>query len=683
MYTHIIKNNEDTTHFKQWSNKKYAVFNSLKKQIKICALIVTYSILTQSNETKAQYDTTRISKVIELDEVEVVATLLNQEALEAGRSITIISSNDIYSAPANSLDEIIRYSPCIEVQSRNLFGVQSDFSIRGGTFNQTLILIDGMRFNDPLTGHYSANIPLPFSEIDRIEIIRGPAASIYGPDAVGGVINIITKTFTPNADQQHLFSTGSILYGENNYQGYNAGVYLKENQLILSGGFMTNTSDGEKLPSGIHNFFDIKNATLSAAYQFTPQWYAAIRTAYEVNDFNSKNFYTELVSDTSQEKVIRSWNQIKINRTGAKSSTTFSGVFSQSIDSFSFFPGYPPNAHKTRYYNTFIHHSFELSSRIKLALGTQTDFRSIKSNDRGNHSDWHTGTFVNTVYKPWKSLSLSFGIRGDYDENFGFEIIPQVNASYSLNTIILRGSSGRSIRAADYTERYVSNNIDSLLGGRNLGNPELLAESSWQHDLGWDYYPYKHIKISVTGYYRHSKNMIDYVKTNESNIPNNQNLLPGQEYYYAQNIKTLSTTGLEIELYLKKEFKNSSYLSFTGGYALLHSANTDTLLSKYIPSQAKHLLSGTILYSHKRFNISLHSTLKERETMFLESLNVKHDRIINVWNSRLDINLYRDILYANIQAKNILDRTYYEVFGAKMPGRWIMAGIVWKYRKEF
>ena len=184
--------------FKQWSNKRYAAFNSLKRTIKICTLAVAYSIVCKSVEVKAEGGDTTAIKTIEVDDVVVQSTLIELKNAQTGRSIEIIQGAQIQSLPVTTVDELLRYVPGIETQSRGAFGAQTDFTLRGSNFNQVLVLIDGQKINDPLTAHINSNIPISPSEIERIEIIRGSASAEYGPDATGGVINIISKTFSSN-----------------------------------------------------------------------------------------------------------------------------------------------------------------------------------------------------------------------------------------------------------------------------------------------------------------------------------------------------------------------------------------------------------------------------------------------------------------------------------------------------
>ena len=113
--------------------------------------------------------------------------------------------NEFSKLPVHSIDDLLRYVPGIEIQARGPMGAQSDIVLRGGTFQQVLVIVDGIRINDPLTGHFNSYIPIAPSEIDRIEILKGASSAIYGSDAVGGVIHIITKTFASQSKEKTAF----------------------------------------------------------------------------------------------------------------------------------------------------------------------------------------------------------------------------------------------------------------------------------------------------------------------------------------------------------------------------------------------------------------------------------------------------------------------------------------------
>ncbi len=132
---------------------------------------------------------------IELDPVTVTASLSSQKISRTGRNVVVIKGEEFNKLPVHSIDELLRYLPGIEIQQRGPMGSQSDIVLRGGTFQQVLVILDGVRLNDPNTGHFNSYIPIAPAEIDRIEILKGASSAIYGSEAVGGVIQIITKSF--------------------------------------------------------------------------------------------------------------------------------------------------------------------------------------------------------------------------------------------------------------------------------------------------------------------------------------------------------------------------------------------------------------------------------------------------------------------------------------------------------
>jgi len=153
------------------------------------------------------------AQVKELDPLTVVSSLTEVKASQTGREIIVLQGKDLAALPVKTLDDLLRYIPGIEVQSRGDMGAQSDFMIRGGNFQQVLVILDGLRIKDANTGHFSSYIPVNPAEIDRIEILKGAASSIYGSDAVGGVISITTKAFSKH-QQEKQSAQGLLSVGE-------------------------------------------------------------------------------------------------------------------------------------------------------------------------------------------------------------------------------------------------------------------------------------------------------------------------------------------------------------------------------------------------------------------------------------------------------------------------------------
>jgi iron complex outermembrane receptor protein len=174
-------------------------------------------------------------------------------------------------------------------------GSQSDIIMRGGTFQQVLVIIDGTRLNDPLTGHFNSYMPIAPGEIDRIEVLKGASSAIYGTEAVGGVIHIITKSFAQNVKKNSISAqvTGGE-YGLLQWAGIRA---YTDGKNTVGGGIITNHADGQQ-QRGTTGYFDNTTASLSYARKLNEHWNLAIRTAYDDRSFSAQNYYTTFASDT-------------------------------------------------------------------------------------------------------------------------------------------------------------------------------------------------------------------------------------------------------------------------------------------------------------------------------------------------------------------------------------------------
>tara|TARA_X000000950_G_scaffold100206_1_gene126690 strand:- start:120 stop:2054 length:1935 start_codon:yes stop_codon:yes gene_type:complete len=618
-----------------------------------------------------------------LDTLLVQTTRIPLKASETGRSISILSKEQIQQLPATTFYELLQTICGVEVQSRGGFGVQGDIVMRGSTFSQVLVLIDGMKINDPLTGHFNCYVPVSNMEIERIEILKGAGASMYGPDAVGGVINIITKGF--DSLKNGTTSSGSISYGDNNLVSSTASVFHKSNKFYVGLGASINHSKGDSiLPvavndsttlEGYRNYFDIKNISLSAGFKINNLWELKVRSSILSSDFNARYFYTSYLSDKSTEITSNWFNRVQLQRkTSTGSLLDINASYKRSSDEFLYTPTSDPNIHTMDYLNFTVNNSNEINEKLIFKSGIQADLRKIESNDRGNHSDYHFGAYLMGVYKS-NNLVLTTIAREDYDENYGFEFCPQINAAYNLPNLALRASAGRSIRAADYTERY-NNNI-ALKTYIRLGNPNLIAERGWSEEIGINYSLSKNALFKATIFSRQSSNIIDYILTNESDIDSDIGVLvPGANYTFAKNIKDVNVNGFELELNSKFLISENSTLNWQMGYTFTDITN-DTL-GIYLSSFAKHLVNAQLILNYNSFQFSISGLYKERTAQAAESISSNLESSYGLLNARVGYGLLDNKLSLNLQILNLLDKEYQNILGAKMPGRWLMGGISWR-----
>ena len=492
------------------------------------------------------------------------------------------------------------------------------------------------------------------SEIDRIEVMKGAASAIYGSDAVGGVIHIITKTFA----QQHHKNTLSVsaTAGEYGLLNVNAGGYYHNNKLSLSGGMLSNNAKGQ-LQRGINGYFHNNSLSGSLKYQIK-KWQVGLQSSYDKRDFAAQNFYTAFTSDTATEKVTTWWNHIKAAYSHNRDQFSLDAGYKKVTDEYDFNKAAAPNLNKSTVIQSVAVYTRTITPRTKLTVGSQFINRSIKSNDRGDHA-------VNTL-AGFVILHQQFGNHFQFSPAVRFEkeFIPQLNLSYRIKKILLRASGGKTIRDADFTERY-NNYGKALVTSGNIGNDALNAETSWTFETGADYFVAEKLKFSATFFAKYYEDLIDWVNTPYADMPRKDNLSPIGNYFLATNISELTTTGIETSVQYQSK-------SFTGniGATVLNSSATSSL---YISSHAKWLLNYSLLYQYKFLRVSVNGLYKKRQAQHGSASLAALTADYHIMNVRLVATIRQFHLF--MQADNLLDRHYADRFGVPMPGRWLSGGI--------
>jgi iron complex outermembrane receptor protein len=369
---------------------------------------------------------------------------------------------------------------------------------------------------------------------------------------------------------------------------------------------------------------------------------------------------------------------IQVEKLRENSSSDLQIGYKYNTDEFIFSPDFSStNFHKTHLINILTNHLWDLNDQFVLKVGGQLDRRSIFSNDRGDHQDWHAGVYATALLKPLEDLNITTSLRADYDENYDFEVLPQLNISYLFDAVVLRGSVGRSIRAADYTERYVSNNLAMLTPGRSLGNPALLAESSWSEEVGVDVRVNSKWQLKTTGFLRQSSQLIDYVLTNETEIGPIGDLQTGADYFFAKNITSVKTMGFEIESIFRHRFGVDNSVSLVAGYTQQKTSNEDGIVSVYIANHAKDLLTISTMIEVDRFRFSIGGLYKNRNARLAQSINSQLESDYWLWNLKISADLIEKISL-NFQVQNLFNEDYQNILGAPMPHRWLSGTVGWQ-----
>jgi len=628
--------------------------------------LITASSFAQQNE-------------IELDPVTVTSSLLPTQSSKTGRNILVIKGDQFLNLPINSIDELLRYVPGMEVQARGPMGAQSDFVLRGGTFQQVLVIVDGIRVNDPNTGHFSSYIPIAPTEIDRIEILKGGSSAIYGSDAVGGVIHIITKSFNTRSAQKRRQFLSQITVGENDLVNANAGGFYSNGKTAISGGILSNNAKGEKL-RGINGYFHVNTLSVSLQHHINNNWQLALRSAYDHRDFAAQNFYTAIKLDTASEKVKTFWNQFRLAWQKNKNKFSVDAGYKKVNDEFLLNPSAIANNNKSKLWQVLGVYEHRFSTKTILTSGGQFQLRKIKSNDRGNHNVKQLTGFTSLQQLVCESFTVNPTIRMDWNELGGTELVPQLNLSYRLAFFQFRGSIGKTIRYADFTEQYNNYNKPPFVrSGNRIGNPALTAERSLSYEAGVDILINNNLKIGSSFFQRDYDDLIDYVLTPYDQIPRRNNLAVGGNFFFAKNIAHVKTTGFETDLQFIKKISDHQSITTNLGLVWLDSKSGETAPSLYISSHADFLTNFSIHYSIKSFSIGVNGLYKKRSPLFqnesVSSIFAKLNEDYFVANLKTEISIYKKLIGFFVHVDNLFDENYSDLLGAKMPGRWVMGGI--------
>jgi len=613
-----------------------------------------------------------------LNPITVTASLQELPASKTGRNITSISGAYFSQLPIHSMDDLLKYLPGVEVQQRGPAGSQADIIIRGGTFQQVLVMLDGLRLNDPNTGHFSAYIPISPSEIERVEILKGAASGIYGSEAVGGVIQVITKTFTAkrNTERQQVQLQANA--GQYGMFGVNAGGIYQKGKTAISGGILFNQAEGQQ-QRGTNGFYNNQTASFSINQFLSKHLRLSFRTALDKRNFSAQNFYTSFKSDTAKEKVTGYWNQLSIAYQKNSNLLQLDAGYKQTTDIYAFNSGAAPNENLSKLFQFSGRYQHGFSANTQLISGLQVQQKSISSNDRGNHQLTQTGLFLLLNHQFSEQLLVSSSIRLEHTQYIGSELVPQINVSYKTGIIQWRGSLGKTIRQADFTERY-NNYNKTLVTSGSIGNPDLKAETSWSYEFGMDLIANTHWRLSNTLFQRNQSAVIDWTPTPYSQMPRKTNLVSTGTYALASNVAKVNVIGWETDLRYFNQWTNGKKIMATAGLVWLDSKTFDAAPSFYLSSNAKLLINGSILYGRKYWQLTGNAVYKMRAAARSTAIGAELSDNYFLVNAKFQVFVLQQKLGCYLQADNLFNTNYSDLLGAVMPGRWVSFGLQWNLK---
>lgn len=610
----------------------------------------------------------------DLDPVTVTSSVNPILSSRTGRNVFVIKGDRFLDLPVQSVDELLRFLPGVEMQMRGPAGSQGDIVLRGGSFQQVLVLLDGIRLNDPNTGHFSGYIPLAPAEIDRIEILKGAASAIYGAEAVGGVIHIITRSFVSRRDAADTtLVQGQAAVGEYGYGAVQAGAFLKRGGTAFSAGVLSNNANGQP-QRGTRGSFNNNTVSVSASQWIGKRWVLSARAAYDHRDFGAQNFYTTFASDTAEEKIKGWWTHLQAQRLGETHHFTMDMGYKHLVDEYAYNKSSVANKSVSELWQWQARDEIKLGEFTGLTAGVQLINKKIASNDRGNHGLWQGGVFAVLNQSIGSRWQLSPAVRLEYNERSKWELIPQLNASYRAGAWQLRASGGKTIRDADFTERFNNYNRALVTGGR-IGNPNLQAEHSWTYELGADYWFKSKFRVSASYFQRFQEQLIDWVNTPYASMPRKENLSPTGAYALAKNIARVNTKGVETDWQFQDRIGSNQEIWINAGMTWIESKGSESTPSLYLSSHARWLANAQLQYRLGKVYASVGALYKFRSAQEATAINARVDPSYFLLNTKVQVAVWRR-LRGFVQVDNLLNTNYQDLLGAQMPGRWLMGGLI-------
>lgn len=546
------------------------------------------------------------------------------------RSVQVLKREQIERLPVRSVTELIGYASSVETRSRGPMGIQADFSARGAGFGQVLVLVNGIRINNTQSGHHNADFPVLLEDVERVEILNGPGSSLYGADALGGTINIITRQPASRAQVeisggQHGFFSASA------NAGFTAGAVGQAFSVsgTRSSGFT----------------YDRDFRTLGVTSQTTYKG-SSLLVSHIDRDFGANGFYGPAPSrEWTGNSMVALDQQILARGPWRVAGQTY---YQTHNDRFLYdlrTPGLAENAHRTHSTGGQMKVSRALPDESRITAGLDVGGDWIRSNNLGRHSFSRVSVFAELQQKVGEVL-LYPGIRHDRYSDFGKSTSPSISATWwATPQVKARAAAGRAFRVPTFTERYYRD-------PNHQANANLTPETAWGVEAGVDYLIPEGWVASLTLFSRKERDVIDWVR----DVPTVR--------WQTTNIRTVNTTGVETGI--RGAVAAGANLEFQYTY-INADAIALTQLSKYVLDFARHSFTsiGDVALPGN-FGLSQKLNMKRRAD----------GRQYWIWDARVSKTFSEVTLW--LDGTNLLNTAYQEIRGVDMPGRWFITGVTFR-----
>ncbi|MEM9545988.1 MAG: TonB-dependent receptor [Bacteroidota bacterium] len=603
-----------------------------------CLSVLVLSCIYRINgQEDSQIDTSLL-----IEDIVIQQNRLNIPLSEQARFVEVIDKEEIDALPVTNIPELLQYTGAVDIRRRGINGVQADAGIRGSTFNQILVLINGTRMSDPQTGHHMMNLPVALEDIERIEIIKGPAARIFGMNAMAGAINIITK----NQQTDDFKMSAGVTLSEFETFGLNIKAMIPGKVIDQSLSLSRQGSEGYRYNTD----YNINTAYYQANLHISQNSPIQIQAGFTEREFGANGFY-------ANESFVDQYEEVRTGFVSATTTITNNNLILKprlswrtNKDEYVFLrqnPSFFMNEHRSNSYIAELHSSY--SSKLGVTgFGVDLSRETLNSNNLGERERTILGLFAEQrVQFLDDKFSATFGLYANKVTDNDFKIYPGIDLSYSIhNAIHLYATANWSDRIPTYTNLYYTSPSEQ-------GNENLVAESATSFEAGLKYNS-SNLSITVAGFTRNNSNLIDWAKDSLN-----------QAQWQALNFNEVNMVGADLSLQyaiLKKRGMNIR-LDYT--YIDAEVIDDENIgVSRYALDNLSHQLIIGFDFAILPKKITLHPQFRYLDRESLEDYSLL-DMRLNYKGSNFN---------AFITANNLFDTEYRETNLVPMPGRWFGIG---------
>lgn len=608
------------------------------------------SVYAQQPYLKLKGDT-----INKLNEVVVKENRLQLPFSKQNRNIWIIDKEKIKTLPARSIAELLSYISGVDVRQRGPGGLQADISIDGGTFDQSLVLINGIKVSDPQTGHNMMNLPINMDDIDHIEVLRGSASRVYGINALTGAINIVTRNPVKTGISANVFAGSSFKDNVSGNNYYNYGVRASGN-LVLNGSSHI-LSVGQEAGNGYryNTAFNNHKVYYQGKYAAGKTDVIDVMAGYIHSNFGANAFYSSPGDKESEETVKTAVASVAYTTKLSDNWVIVPRIsYRNNVDDYLYIKQTPDKFHNHHTTNVV---DAELNNTIQTSIGTfglglEARTEHIKSTNLGKRNRNNAGIFGEYKFEPVERLLVNAGVYTNYNSDYGWQAFPGLDAGYNFyGNWRVFANVGTGQRLPTYTDLYYK-------GPTNIGNDQLKPEKS-KYAEGGIKFNKDRFALNASYFVRRIDHFIDWVKTLQTD--------PWQPQNFSQvNTKgfTLSADYTLIPVADKTLGNVRLGLSYTNLDPGFKKTLASAVFSRYALESLRNQLGSTVSAD---FYKQLSLTLTAR---YCERISYKDYMLMDV---RLAYKQKHYSIYAD--GANLFNVAYIEAGAVPMPGSWFTLGV--------